>query len=173
VSSGWIQTYTGRQFFPCDPKPTDFDIHDIAHSLGLQCRFNGHCKAFYSVAEHSVRVSRICSEQNALWGLLHDLGEAYLGDMPRPVKLFFPDFTLYEERLLQAACETFGLVWPMPPEVKAADDRLLSTEARDLMGPLPEPWTAGLVPLDERIEPWSPVDAERAFLQRFEELSGI
>lgn len=173
MSSGWIQTYTGRQFFPCDPRPTDFDIHDIAHALSLQCRFNGHCSTFYSVAEHSVRVSGICSAQNALWGLLHDLGEAYLGDMPRPVKLFFPDFTRYEERLLQAACETFGLMWPMPAEVEAADDRLLATEARDLMGPLPEPWTDGLVPLDERIEPWSPADAERAFLKRFEELSGI
>jgi len=75
----WIQTFTGRRFRPRNPAPDDFDIRDVAHALSLLCRFNGHCRVFYSVAEHSVRVSRICPPPAALWGLLHDLGEAYIG----------------------------------------------------------------------------------------------
>ena len=54
----WAQTFTGRQFFPLDPDPQDIDIVDIAHSLAMQCRYNGHTDRFYSVAEHCVHVSR-------------------------------------------------------------------------------------------------------------------
>lgn len=167
----WIQTFSGRIFRPRDPRPGDFDVRDIAHSLSLQCRYNGHCDRFYSVAEHSVRVSAICPPESALWGLLHDLGEAYLGDMPRPVKASFPEFEAAEETLLRTACQAFGLSWPMPPEVKRADDILLATEVRDLMAPSPRPWNLKEQPLSEPIVPLSPDRAEDAFLKRFQELS--
>lgn len=166
----WIQTFTGRRFAPQAVAPDDFDINDVAHALSLLCRFNGHCRAFYSVAEHSVRVSAICPPEAALWGLLHDLGEAYLGDLPRPLKPLFPAFERLEEQLLRVAGQAFGLGWPIPPSVRRADDVLLATEARDLMAPPPEPWPLRAEPLAERITPLGPSEAERAFLDRYRAL---
>ena len=167
----WIQTFTGRKFRPLDPKQEDFDIKDIAHALSLLCRFNGHCLRFYSVAEHSVRVSRILPDELKLWGLLHDAGEAYTTDLPRPVKGQIPQFRMIEDRVLEVACQRFGLSWPMPPAVKEADNRLLATESRDLMAPHPDDW--GLVdpPLPEKIDPITiPAEAEILFLSEFETL---
>ena len=103
----WIQTYTGRKFFPLTDEPGEIDLRDIAHSLALQCRFNGHCRQFYSVAEHSVRVSHILPDEEAAWGLLHDAAEAYVSDLPRPLKLTVPDFRAAEDRLLRQIAETY------------------------------------------------------------------
>jgi len=167
----WIQTYTGRRFRPQDPAAGDFDIRDVAHALSLLCRFNGHCRVFYSVAEHSVRVSQICPPDAALWGLLHDLGEAYIGDLPRPIKPLFPRFEEIETRLLRMAGEALGLAWPMPPEVRTADDIMLATEARDLMAPPPEPWPLTQRPLPGVIVPLDPPRAEARFMQRYRELT--
>ena len=170
--SNWIQTFTGKRFAPSAPQPELFDIRDIAHSLSMLCRYNGHCQQFYSVADHSVRVSLACPPGAAMWGLLHDLGEAYLGDMPRPIKIFFPDYADFEDRLLRAAAEAFELPWPMPPEVRRADDTLLLTEMRDLMVPVPDARVVGVEPLDETVVPLSQAEAEQAFLGRYEELRG-
>jgi len=166
----WIQTYTGKRFFPLAPEPADLDLRDVAHALSLQCRFNGHCKGFYSVAEHSVRVSRALPEQYALWGLLHDAAEAYLSDLPSPVKRQMPLYQRAEATLLRVVASRFGLAWPMPEPVAQADLRLLATEARDLMAPPPEPWQLEAEPFGEPIEPWAPAEAERAFLARYAEL---
>lgn len=167
----WIQTFTGRKFFPLAPRVADIDIRDIAHSLSLQCRFNGHCLGFYCVAEHCVRVSRsLDGRQMQLWGLLHDAAEAYVSDLPRPVKQQMPAFCDAEDRLLRVIIEHFGLSWPMPPPVKYADDVLLATECRDLLGPSPEPWRIDVPPLEERIEPWAAGHAEQEFLERFAQL---
>jgi hypothetical protein len=168
----WIQTWTGRVFRPLDPAPASIDIHDIAHSLALQCRFNGHCRAFYSVAEHSVRVSHAVPTEHALWGLLHDATEAYLSDLPRPIKSQLPGYRAAEDRLMAALAAHFGLPWPMPAAVHAADNALLATEQRDLMVPAPAPWGIPAAPLPERIEPLPWEAAERAFLDRFAELTG-
>jgi hypothetical protein len=168
----WIQTFTGRQFFPLAARVEDVDVRDIAHSLSLQSRFNGHCLRFYSVADHSVRVSRIVPPGDALWGLLHDAAEAYIGDLPRPVKQEAPDFRAIEDRLLVVVAEAFHLPWPMPDTVHLADDRLLATEARDLMLPPPASWHLGAELLAEPITPLDPVESEAAFLARFHELGG-
>ncbi len=168
----WIQTYTGKQFFPLRPRVEDIEIRDIAHSLSLQCRFNGHCHMFYSVADHSVRVSRAVPERFALWGLLHDGAEAYLQDLPRPVKRAVQGYRELEEAMLRVVAERFGLTWPMPGEVLEADEVLLVTEARDLMAPPPASWELSATPLVETIEPLSPAEAEAAFLARFVELGG-
>jgi len=170
MGSSWIQTFTGRKFLPLEPRVEDIDIRDIAHSLALLSRFNGHCRRFYSVADHAVRVSRAVPPAHARWGLLHDAGEAYLSDLPRPVKRECTWFNEVEDRLLRVVAEAFCLGWPMPPEVRVADDRLLVTEARDLLGPPPEPWGVSADPLPDPIEPLDPMAAERAFLDRFREL---
>jgi len=166
----WIQTYTGRRFHPLDPVADDLHVADIAHSLSLQCRFNGHCRVFYSVAEHSVRVADILPAHLERWGLLHDATEAYVGDLPRPLKQQLPLYRRSEDRLMEVVARRFGLAWPMPEAVRHADNRLLATEARDLMAPPPEPWNLGVEPLDGRIVPWPAAEAERRFLERFGEL---
>lgn len=172
----WIQTYTARQFWPCDPLSGDIYIEDIAHSLALQCRFTGHCKYFYSVAQHSVLVSRHVPPDVAIWGLLHDASEAYLTDLSRPLKrasLLGSEYRLIEHRLMMAVCDRFALDPQEPLSIKIADNRLLMTEKRDLMtahGSLPK-WTETELPLDERIIPWPWEKAEIEFLARFRELT--
>lgn len=168
----WIQTFTGKQFFPLEARAADIDVVDIAHALSLQCRFNGHCRCFYSVAEHSVRVSHAVATRHARWGLLHDAGEAYLSDLPRPIKEQLPAFNDFEGKLLELVAAQFSLTWPMPPAVREADDRLLATEARDLMAPPPESWgMEGIEPLAETIVPWSAATAEQRYLERFQQLA--
>ncbi len=168
----WIQTYLGKQFWPLAPRAEDLDILDIAHSLSLQCRFNGHSRVFYSVADHSVRVADNLPRDLALWGLLHDAAEAYLGDLSRPLKSQVEArwFNDAEDRLLKVIAETYGLVWPMPSQVREADDVLLVTEARDLMVEPPADWFLEAEPLTGHIEPLGPTDAEALFLERYEAL---
>lgn len=169
----WMQTFTGKKFYPTNPKPEDFDILDIAHSLSLQCRFNGHCLCFYSVAEHSVRVAELLEKttQNgmlAFWGLMHDGTEAFLGDIVRPVKKCLPEYKLMEERVEKCLIvDKFGLPWPMPKEVKWADNTLLSTERRDLLCPTQDQWTIEETPLPEKIVPMTMDQAMTAFTHAF------
>lgn len=168
---GWIQTYTGRQFWPLQPQAEHIDIRDIAHSLAMQCRFNGHCRGFYSVAQHSVLVSQVVPPHDALWGLLHDAAEAYISDLPRPLKHTAPGFRAAEEQLLGVIMAAFGLPAEMPAAVAWADDALLATEMRELMRPPPAPWGLQVQPLELAITPLPPEQAEVLFLQRFAELT--
>ncbi len=169
-----IQTYTGRQFRPLAPVADDIDIRDIAHALSLICRYTGHCRCFYSVAEHSVRVARQLPPPLQLWGLLHDAPEAYLSDLCRPLKHcpgFGEKYREAEQRLMTAITYRFGLQMPEPLEVKQMDNRLLFTEQRDLMGRQVKPWRDPVPPLSEIIDPWSPLDAEVAFFSSFHDLT--
>jgi hypothetical protein len=169
----WIQTYTGKAFYPLEDEPGIIDIRDIAHALSLQCRFNGHCRVFYSVAQHSVHVSEVVEPAYALWGLLHDAAEAYMSDLPRPVKGQMPRFGELEDKLLGRILRDYDLVMPMPAPVKLADEQMLMTEARDLMETPPMDWQIDVAPLaDLHIKPLSPSDAEILFLQRYAALVG-
>ena len=111
----WIQTYQGTQMYPLDPLAVEIDIRDIAHALSNLCRFNGHVKKFYSVAEHCCHVSDLFdSKYLRLVGLLHDASEAYLCDMPRPIKRSDGFATLYleaEEKLMQVIATKFDIQW--------------------------------------------------------------
>jgi hypothetical protein len=169
----WIQTFSGRKFHSLDPVEDEIFIEDIAHSLANLCRFNGHCLRYYSVAEHSVRVSRVLPPDLKLWGLLHDAGEAYLTDLPRPVKQRLQAFNDMEDKVLAVVARKFGLAWPMPAAVKRADNVLLATEARDLMAAPPEPWNLGVEPLGEVIDPMLPEAARRFFLDEYARLTGL
>jgi 5'-deoxynucleotidase YfbR-like HD superfamily hydrolase len=143
------------------------------------CRFNGSVRKFYSIAEHSVRVSQICSPENQLWGLLHDSGEFATADVNRPLK-YSPGmgvYRLYERKTQAAIMQHFGQPTEEPAEVKAADRRLLVTEQRDLMakgeispGSFRESY-AEILPLEETIIPWTSKKAEREFLARFRALT--
>jgi len=94
----WQQTHSGRMFFPGDPRPEEIHLVDVAHGLSHICRFAGQCRCFYAVGEHCVRVSLLLERwgfvELALTGLLHDGSEAFLVDMPKPVKILLPDYSL-------------------------------------------------------------------------------
>jgi len=105
----WIQTISGKKFPLEEPDPSRIDIEDIAHALSLLCRFNGHCTKFHSVAEHSVHVSHEIAQDLALVGLLHDAAEAYLGDMPSPLKKKLSQFSEFEHKMEVAIAERFGI----------------------------------------------------------------
>lgn len=168
----WIQTYTGRQFWPLDPRPEDIDIRDIAHALAHKCRYSGHTSQFYSVAEHSVFVSDNVPEDLALWGLLHDAAEAYLPDVPRPLK-HEPEmawFRAVEARIMGAVCDHFGLCRDEPREVSRVDAAILADEMAQLMAPPPAPWNLPEPPVGLRLPCYSPETAEFLFLYRFDRL---
>lgn len=178
----WIQTYSLRQFWPMDPRPEDVAIEDIAHALSMMCRFTGHVHRYYSVAEHSVRVSLHAEvlappERRLLvarWGLLHDGDEAYLADVARPVK-HLPELAplrVAGRRIQLAVCERFNLPAEEPDEVREADRRLLYTEARDLFPRVHSEWTWHGEPLPAPyvIEPWSQSVAKARFQERFHQL---
>lgn len=166
---GWIQTYTGKKFYPLDPRLEDIDIVDIAHALSNICRFTGHTDKFYSVAQHCLLVSEHVSEHNALWGLLHDSAETYIGDVNTPLK-YTKEMSLYrkiEDNLLKFIIRSFTLPDKEPKEVKDMDTILLRTEARDFRL-IHSDWNIYYTkPLKEKIVPLCPKDAERSFLNRF------
>lgn len=170
--AAWIQTFSGRRFNPTNPNPEAIVIQDIAHALSMQCRFSGHCKKFYSVAQHSVYVSYICNDEDALYGLLHDSSEAFLVDIPRPLKHSgtFQAYIDFETVMQKAVCKRFGLDEVEPASVKRADSVILSTEARDLMSPHHPDWRQTAEPLPFIIDPWDPSKAEHEFLKRFSTL---
>lgn len=163
-------TATGRPFYPLDPRPDEVFIEDIAYSLSNQCRFSGHCK-WYSVAEHSLRVSLVCDREDALWGLLHDASEAYLIDVPSPIKPYLIGYKEMEARVMGSILERFCVPQlKMPKSVHRADTVLLATEKRDLMPVAVDgcpPWTPLVEPLVSPIMPMCAEKAREEFLKRF------
>ena len=166
----WFQLQSGKAFWPFDPRPEDFQINDIAHSLSLVCRFGGHCKQFYSVAQHSVIVSQIVPDEHRLEGLMHDACEAYLGDMVKPLKIGMHDFEKLEDSLYEIIAEKYGFPKHKTDPVRYADGVLLATEARDLMTPsdvIWGKWINQFKPLERKIYPCSPINAEVGFINFF------
>lgn len=167
-------TASGREFYPLSPSVDAIAIEDIAHALAYQCRFNGHTRVFYSIAEHCVSVSRLCAPEDALWGLLHDASEAYLGDLIAPVK-YLPGLWAYrdlEARVLQVVASAFNLQLPIPTSVATADDWMLQIELRELL-PMPATWHVALpddvsrLLLATTLDTLPPEAARAAFLERF------
>lgn len=170
-AGSWMQTATGRQFWPMDPYIADIAIEDIAHALSNACRYAGHCLTFYSVAQHSVLVSRALPEEFKLWGLLHDASEAYLVDVPRPVKPYLVGYQEAEDRLMAVIAQAFGLIpATMPDEVKRVDNAILADEAAQLMVKAPAAWHLPEPALNIKITPWSPEIAHGTFLSEYTRL---
>lgn len=174
----WIQTKSGKKMYPLDPHPEDFDIEDIAHALSNQCRFTGHVSAFYSIAEHSVRVAwhvmDIAPGDDAasFAALMHDASEAYMPDLSRPIKQS-PQFQFYrdaEDNLMQKLSVRFGFQYPLPDIVHEADSILLGTEARDLMSPVVDDWHMRYEQLPDKVVPWTQEIAKELFLYYFDHM---
>ena len=169
----WILTASGRHIDLMAPCPDELAIEDIALGLSRECRFSGQTREFYSVAHHSILASRIVPDTFALEALLHDATEAYLRDIPYPLKRLVPEYSRIEKVLDRVIRLRFGLPEEPSPEIHRADRVLLATEKRDLM---PEdsfewPILEGVEPLPDRIEPWTSARAMGMFLRRFEELT--
>ncbi|MCW5830179.1 MAG: metal-dependent phosphohydrolase [Deltaproteobacteria bacterium] len=168
-----IMTRSGRFIRFDDPDPDTIDIGDIAHGLSHLCRFAGHTREFYSVAEHSVYVANLCPPELQLRGLLHDAAEAYVVDLPKPLKRIIPEYREIERKVMAAVCQRFGLPEEEPATVKRADLIMLVTEARDLCGPGWEEWGIRQAPLPERLaQPLHPELARTLFLEKFRSLAG-
>jgi hypothetical protein len=134
----WFQTHSQKKFYPLDPRVEDISINDIGHSLAKLCRYNGHCRYPYSVGQHSVCVSLIVGKrapEHALWALLHDAAEAYVGDMVRPLKQCgsMRPFRDAEAGVMFQVTKHFGLTLWEPDVVKEIDDRILFSEANHIL----------------------------------------
>ena len=174
----YLQTVSGRFVNPFEPDPEQLDIADITRALANTCRFGGHCRSFYSVAQHSVIVSELVEQrggdvEDVFAALMHDAAEAYLGDMPHPIKhrsALGEAFKAAEEHLERALRARFKIKSDVP-EIKRADRALLATERRALSA---EDWhwpeLDGVEPLDLELTAWPPDEAARAFAARYAEL---
>lgn len=145
-----MELASGRMVDPLEMTADDVELGDIAHALALICRYGGHAKRHYSVAEHSLLVERIVSMEGGgpelgLWALLHDASEAYLGDVVRGLKKTgaMKEYRLAEARLQTVINEKWGLRGATPKEVKSADDRVLANEAWVLMRSKGQGWDVG------------------------------
>ncbi len=173
----WIETFTGKQFWFLDPKPEMIDIIDIAHALAHTCRYGGHASRFYSVAEHCVIMSRFMEGANfandaCFAALMHDAAEAYLGDIPAPIKDQLPQFKELEEVVETAIARKFKLRQPLHPIIKEYDMRILKDEKRQVMGNVP--WgeqMENVWPLGVELYCWAPEMAKKRFLQQFEHIA--
>lgn len=172
IRGDWMQTYTGRRYFPMDPRPEDIEPEDIAHALSLLCRYGGHIDRFYSVAEHCVNVSHTVAPEHALAALLHDATEAYVVDVPRPVKRYLADYRMVEAKVWIAIASRFGVSPNLHEQVKEHDTRILLDERTELMRNAEVgAWSMdGMEPLGVRIMGYEPAKAERMYLTRLAEL---
>lgn len=155
-----IRTYTGKFINVFEPTPDMIDIEDIAHSLSMQCRFGGHLKQFYSVAQHCLTASYY---EKSLDMLLHDASEAYLLDIPSPIKKRLPDYKKIEDNLMLCIADKFGFEYPLRKEVKEIDVAMLQFE-----------WDCFVVkkyPYPGTIR--TPRIAKKLFLKRFDYLNSL
>jgi hypothetical protein len=171
----WIATYSGKHINVPNFNIDGIDIYDIAHSLSLKVRFNGHIKIFFSVAQHSLLVSSYCSNKfEALFGLLHDASEAYIVDIPSPLKktTVFDEYRKLEKKLQSNIYEKFIGSTFEPAIIKILDIRSRATEASQLMRDVNlVDWNLDKIKLfNLELKEESPSIVEKRFLDRFFEL---
>ena len=175
AGSRMITTFSGRVMDPVNSVPADFCAMDIAHALAMKCRYGGHCRFFYSVAQHSVLCAQAAMRAgvDARWALMHDAAEAYLCDVPAPVKSRLNGFAEIELRLLKSLSAWLGLPdpEPLPLFVRLLDEQIVSAEWEVLMPPSvivnfkPVPDSSPLQ--DMVISPWGPEKSKVEFLALF------
>lgn len=177
--SSWLQTISGRRVSVLDPQPEEIFLEDIIPTIAKQCRFNGHCSEFYSVAQHCVLGAQFAlfhwdNEEIAREFLLHDATEAYMGDLIRPVKVMLPEFSKIEGGFWKAISAKFKIPEEHTEKCKLLDNIMVTWEKRDLL-PNSEEWP-NLPDISKynllKIESWSWQDAiinyEHMYNQLFE-----
>ena len=169
----YIETYTGRTFFPLMPNVKDITIIDIAHHLSNQCRYSGATAYFYSTAQHCCLLADYIeakggSPGDCLQMLIHDAAETYLIDMPRPVKQHMPEFRVWDRAIQMCVRSWLGLDGvPIPEWQDEVDSRIIVDERAQVMSDSGNDWGHNLEPLGIVIEPWIPLAAEQEFLMRY------
>lgn len=168
----WILTHSGQQFDLLRPNASMIKPGDIAHALAHLCRFNGHSRGHYSMAQHSLIVASLVPAEHQLVALLHDAAEAYIGDMTQPLKAVLPEYQYIEHQIWLAVCDRFDIQPDLHACVKQADMVALATERRDLMPKHPAVWDClrGVQPMKETIVPLS---AESASMMFFSQLMAL
>lgn len=168
----WLLTHSGRHIDLIDPQPDMIRIEDIIKGLSRESRFAGQTKYYYTVAQHSVVASKIVDPEFALEALLHDASEAYIKDIPRPLKHLLPDYCRIEDKLQAVIRARFGLPESQSDQVTSADRTMLATERRDLMPDDDADWPilAGVRPMDAKLIAINSNRAELLFYQRFMEI---
>lgn len=156
-----IRTHSGIYFNVFSPKPEMVDIDDIAHALSNQCRWGGHSAKFYSVAQHCVGMLPHVEPKDRLSALLHDASEAYLVDVPRPIKKKLANYHEIEEKVMRAIAQRFEFEWPMEVAVVEADEAMLKYE-----------WERLILDKGENLICFSPTEAKALFLKEFYALTG-
>ena len=147
---GVFTTRSGRDIDILDFRVEDIKVEEVAHALALTCRYGGHCREFYSVAQHAVIVARYLEAQGhpldvVMAGLHHDDSEAYLGDIIRPLKDLLPIYKEIETRFEMTLAEHFGIQYPYHEAVKDADMKVFEQEVEDVKwyspsNPVIVPW---------------------------------
>lgn len=183
-------TITGRHFWPLDALTEDVVLEDVARGLANECRYGGQCK-FYSVAEHSVLVSIVVEKlapprvarRWALEALLHDGSEAYVGDVIRPLKYHWSYwyYRIMEQRVQRCVYRAFGIdpTRSSCALIAKVDGGIIVDEVPIVCGGVRAEELrrgqdiyklGGGFDVGDQIKCLLPPDAERAWLERFEEL---
>ena len=176
TAENFIETWSGTAFHFMDPASDEINITDIAHALSNQCRYAGHVKKFYSVAEHCVHLydyavrNNLGNDQSRLTLLLHDASEAYLSDIARPIKMCIPQYREIEVKIEEAIAKKFDLVYPFPDMVKDLDTRILMDERPQVKEPSNLVWGVTAEPLGIKLQFWTPEVAYGRFCQRYDEV---
>lgn len=167
----FIKTFTGKKYYYDNPTPDMIDIADIAHALSNQCRFAGQCTSFYSVAQHSTLCAKWVFEttydkEAAKYALLHDASEAYCVDVPRPLKYKLGNYRMYEDLCQTAIHQKFDMRIPdkYSSIVSEVDNRILFTEADNLITGGSVDFSNPVLPLDIVINPWTQEKSKFRFL---------
>lgn len=171
----WIQTFSGRRVWPLDPRPDEIGFVDISYGLSKICRYGGHCLRFFSVAEHCALMAREAerlgaSPQVRLQVLMHDSAEAYLGDIPRPIKVHLVGYAEAEDRMLECIAKKYGFDYPFDPMVKQLDEAILLREIECNLAKPEAPWHLGpfgVEPLTIDLQYWEPNEAAWQFTQEY------
>lgn len=169
----FIATYSGAHFNLDTLDVGNIPLEDIAHALSMNCRYNGHIKNFYSVAEHCVAVSYLVPKEDALWGLMHDATEAFVPDIPRPFKPYIGGFQEVENRIMSSIILWYDLEDKEPESVRYIDHNIVREESL-LLFVQPPGWVNAYHPLPKArkyINGESPARAKQMWLERFKELT--
>lgn len=178
-TNAWLETYTGVPFKILDIDPRQINIVDIAQALSNQCRYNGHTREFFSVAEHCVHMTRYVRRMGGtpieqLTTLLHDASEPYMGDMIRPLKHQMPLYRELEEKIHAAVATVYGTIYPHPAWLKDLDTRIIHDERYQAMSHSPNVWvTDGMKGLEVVLKFWPPAQAKASFMKDFVRLQAL
>lgn len=164
-----IGTFSGQQLYPLDPRPEEISVEDIAHGLANTCRYGGQCQFYYSVGTHSIYVSReldAYGPEMQLYGLFHDAAEAYITDVPRPLKNELDGYESVEHDILDAVWESLGITPPTETQwqtVMEADDQLFYYESETLLAEFDPPTVPSF---SYELSPCLPREVRKQFLDR-------